>query len=120
MALLWQIGILLAVCLLGQGLALFLPLPGSVLAMLLVLLFLCLGVLKIRQMDKVTDFLMQNMAFFFVPACVNVFSYLDVIGKNFVAIVAIAILSTIFTFVTTAFTVRGLSRLVNKGGKDHG
>ena len=114
MSLLWQIGLLLGACLAGQVLALLLPLPASVLAMLLVLLFLCMGLFKHHHLDKVEHFLMQNMAFFFVPACVNVFSYLDVIGKNFVAIFVISIVSTVVTFVVTALTVRGLRKLVRK------
>lgn len=114
MAILWQIGIVLGICLLGEGLALVVPLPASVLAMLLLLVALGTGVLKTKQVEKVTDFLMQNMAFFFVPVCVNILSYLDVIGKNFLAILVIALLSTVVTFAATAFTVRLLTRVCGK------
>lgn len=122
MDLLAQIAILLGVCLSGELLASLLPFsfPSSVIAMLLMLLLLATGVLKLRHVEGVTNFLMQNMAFFFVPLCVNILAYLEIISANMVAILVICFVSTFLTFVTTAFTVRGLMKLTRKKGEsDH-
>lgn len=122
MDLLAQIAILLGVCLSGELLAAVLPFPfpSSVLAMLLMLLLLAVGVLKVRHVEGVTNFLMQNMAFFFVPLCVNILAYLEIIRANMIAILVICVVSTFLTFAATAFTVRGLMKLTRKrGGADH-
>lgn len=120
MNLLWQIGILFGCCVLGTAASAVVPLPASVLSMLLLLLALATKGLKARHVENAADFLVQNMAFFFVPVCVNVLSYLDVIGANLLAILIISIVSTVLTFAATAFTVRALTRLVRtkkEGGR---
>ena len=116
-ALLKQICVLLSVCFAGQLLAVFIPLPASVLAMLLLFLMLWSGILKPGHIEKLGDWLMQNMAFFFLPACVMAFGYLDIIGKNLIAIAVISVVSTVITFAATAFTVRGLTKLTGRKGE---
>ncbi|MEG0803735.1 MAG: CidA/LrgA family protein [Pygmaiobacter sp.] len=108
-----QIGLLLAVCLAGEGISALLPFafPGSVIAMLLLLLLLCTGLLKLRQVESIHAFFMQNMAFFFVPICVNLADSLGLLRSNFVPILVICAISTVLTFAATALTVRGLMHL---------
>ncbi|MFQ9846524.1 MAG: CidA/LrgA family protein [[Clostridium] leptum] len=64
-----QIGVVFGVCLIGEAAACFLPFPfpASVLSMILLFLLLCLKVLKIDHIRQKADFLLQNMAFFFIP-----------------------------------------------------
>ena len=63
-----QIGVVFGVCLIGEAAACFLPFPfpASVLSMILLFLLLCLKVLKIDHIRQKADFLLQNMAFFFI------------------------------------------------------
>ena len=110
---------LLTVCFAGQLAAAFIPLPASVLAMLLLFVLLWSGLLKPEKIERLGDWLMQNMAFFFLPACVMAFGYLDVIGQNLVAIAVISVVSTVITFAATAFTVRALRSLLQKKGGSH-
>mgnify|MGYP000109397289 CR=1 FL=1 len=112
-----QIGIIFTVCWLSLVVEKLLPLafPASVIGM--VLLFLCLltGVLKIEHIQEKADFLLGNMAFFFVPAGVSIMNYFDVLKHSFVQLIIICIVSTIITFAVTAWSVKLTIRLM--GGK---
>ena len=76
-----QIGIIFAVCWLSILVEKILPVafPASVIGM--ILLFICLftGALKIEHIQEKADFLLENMAFFFVPAGVSIINYFDVL-----------------------------------------
>ena len=84
-----QIGIIFTVCWLSLVIEKLLPFtfPASVIGM--ILLFLCLftGVLKIEHIQEKADFLLGNMAFFFVPAGVSIMNYFDVLKHSIVQLV---------------------------------
>ncbi|MEG1573462.1 MAG: CidA/LrgA family protein, partial [Bacteroidales bacterium] len=42
-------------------------LPSSIIGMLLLTFFLKIGVIKIKKVQKISDFLISNIGFFFVP-----------------------------------------------------
>lgn len=50
--------------------------PSSIIGMLLLTLSLRLGIVKLRQVEGVADFLVSNLGFFFVPAGVALMSCL--------------------------------------------
>ena len=101
MKILLQIAAVFGICWVGEGLAKLLPLPGSVISMILLLILLLTGLLKPHHIREKSDFLLQNMAFFFIPAGV---ALMEVFGILFLAI---CILSTFLTFAVTAYTVKG-------------
>ena len=109
-----QIGIIFTVCWLSLVIEKLLPFtfPASVIGM--ILLFLCLftGVLKIEHIQEKADFLLGNMAFFFVPAGVSIMNYFDVLKHSIVQLVFVCILSTIITFAVTAWSVKLTLRLM--------
>lgn len=76
--------------------------------------FLCLftGVLKIEHIQEKADFLLGNMAFFFVPAGVSIMNYFDVLKHSIVQLVFVCIISTIITFAVTAWSVKLTLRLM--------
>lgn len=118
-----QFGILLLLCLVGEGVSLLLPVPfpGSVIAMLLLFLLLALRWLKEERIDGVGDFLLRNMAFFFLPAGVNILGQIAAVRGVVWQLLAIIVLSLVLTFAATAFTVRGVMALQRKlrGGARH-
>ena len=65
-----QIGIIFAICWISTVIEALLPFsfPASVIGMILLLLCLITGVLKIHHIQEKSDFLLSNMAFFFIPA----------------------------------------------------
>lgn len=103
-----QFAIILVICFLGEALhrVLNLPIPGSVVGMILLLLGLMTGVIKLKHIEETSEFLLDHLAFFFVPAGVGIISSLDVMKGNWVPIFVIIVISTIVVMVTTGITVQ--------------
>ena len=99
-----QIGIIFTVCWLSLVIEKLLPFtfPASVFT----------GVLKIEHIQEKADFLLGNMAFFFVPAGVSIMNYFDVLKHSIVQLVFVCIISTIITFAVTAWSVKLTLRLM--------
>lgn len=81
-----------------------LPLPASIVGMLLLTLLLMTRLVKVEELKLLGDFFNSHMAFFFVPAGVSVMLYLDLIGQYFLPIVVAAFASTVLVIVTTGWT----------------
>ncbi len=115
-----QLTIILGVCLCGEFISALLPIafPGSVIAMILLLLLLFTGVLKEKHISTVGDFFLKNMSIFFLPAAVGILEYWDIISGVLLQFLLICALTTVLTFGATAYTVMAVQRLV-KGGKNH-
>lgn len=110
--LLMQIGIVLGICLVGEGVAHYLPIPIPSSVVSMVILFVLLStVLKLEYIREKTDFLLKNMAFFFIPAGVGIMAQFDVLRENLFPLVVICIVTTLLTFLATAYTVRGVAAL---------
>ena len=107
MKILLQIAAVFGICWVGEGLAKLLPLPGSVISMILLLILLLTGLLKPHHIREKSDFLLQNMAFFFIPAGVALMEVFGIPWENLLPFLAICTLSTFLTFAVTAYTVKG-------------
>ena len=55
-------------------------LPSSIIGMLLLTLFLQLKWIKLRWVEGISNFLVKNLGFFFVPPGVALMLYLDIIN----------------------------------------
>lgn len=77
-----------------------LPLPGSLIGMVLLTTLLEMKIIKVEGIKQICNFLVDNMAFFFVPAGVGVILYLDLIQANIWAIAAISVITTLVVLFT--------------------
>ena len=68
--------------------------PSSIIGMLLLTLSLKLGFLKLGHVEKVADFLVHNLGFFFVPAGVGLMGCLDLLAAEWIPIVGSVVVST--------------------------
>lgn len=123
MKMMYQIGILFGVCLLGQAISVFspIPFPGSVLSMIILFLLLFFHVIKVDHIQQKADFLLKNMAFFFVPAGIGILSSFDLIRGSLLQLLTVVVVTTILTFGATALTVQGVIALqdkITRGRKD--
>ena len=116
MKILLQLTILFAICLVGQLIAGLLPvaIPGSVISMVILLLLLLLRLIKPAQIKDVSEFLLKNMAFLFVPSGVQILEKYTFLQGHVLVFVLICIVTTLLTFLTTALTVTGVIRLQEK------
>ena len=120
MKIIQQIGIIFGICWVSQVIESLLPIsfPASVISMILVFLFLCTGLLKVDHIREKSDFLLSNMAFFFIPAGVNIINYLDILKSNAIPLIIICVVSTAVTFAATASSIRlTIYRLNRRKGK---
>ena len=111
-----QLGVLLACCVAGNVLSTLLrgALPGNVLGLTLLLILLVLGRVRLCHVEDTADFLMQNMAFFFLPACLGVLDIFSEIRGEILSILAVCLLTTLCTAAATALTVHFIFRLQHR------
>ena len=79
MSLVFEFGIILAVCLAGELLHALLPLPvpASIYGLCLLLLLLLTGVVKEKHIARAAGFLLGIMSLLFVPAAAGILSVWD-------------------------------------------
>ncbi|WP_078379346.1 CidA/LrgA family protein [Sutcliffiella halmapala] len=71
------------------------PVPGSIIGMLLLFILLVTGIIKEEYLGNAANSLLLYMPLFFVPATVGVMNYFDVfLGKGFFLLLAL-LLSTL-------------------------
>lgn len=91
-------------------------LPSSIIGMLLLTLFLKLGWLRLEWVKGMSDFLVANLGFFFVPPGVALMLYFDVIAAELLPITIATVTSTIVVLVVTG-QVHQLMRKSSHGEK---
>ncbi|WP_297212466.1 CidA/LrgA family protein [uncultured Flavonifractor sp.] len=119
MKIITQIAILFSICWVSQIVEALLPIaiPASVIGMVLLLLLLLTRVLRVDHIREKSDFLLSNMAFFFIPAGVSIINYFDVLAGSLLPFLAVCLISTVLTFAVTAYTVRLTQALMNRRKK---
>ena len=124
MKIIYQIGIIFSLCWVSQIVEKLLPFdfPASVIGMILLFALLVFRVLKVEHIREKSDFLLANMAFFFVPAGVSIINYFDVLKSSVVQLLLICLFTTVLTFAATAGSIRLTLKLMNrrKGGQENG
>ena len=78
-------------------------LPSSIIGMLLLAFFLKVGWVKLNWVQGLSDFLVANLGFFFVPPGVALMLYFDVIEAQFWPIVIATVVSTMLVLVVTGW-----------------
>lgn len=111
MKILFQFFIILLFTFLGELISSILPFsfPASIIGLLLLFIFLVLKLVKVKHLDEVSNYLQKNMAILFVPLCVGVMQYFDIIKLNLIEIIVLLVVSTVVTFIVVGLIAkRGL------------
>lgn len=113
-----QLLVILAFCLVGEVLAMLLPLPVPAAIYGFVLLFIALltGLLKPGHIEKTARFLIDIMPILFVAPAVNILSCYDIIAPAVVPILLITAVSTAAVFFVAG---RVTQWLCTREGKNH-
>lgn len=95
--------IILLLSLVGEGLHALLPLPvpASVYGLVLMLLCLCTGTLRLDQVERASDFLIEIMPVMFVPAAVGLTESWEQLRGVLVPVLVIMVLTTVLVMVVT-------------------
>ena len=119
MKLINQLGLLLLFWLLGEGISQLihplLMMPGAIIGMILFAVALTTGLIKESQVEDISDLLLNNISFFFVPASVGLLGLTGLTSTLLLKIILIAIISTFTTMWVSMFVTQFLIR--KKGGR---
>lgn len=79
------------------------PMPASVIGLVLLFIALCTGIVKLGQIESVGTALTNNISFLFVPAGISVINSLPILSQSPVLIILLIIISTILLLISTGF-----------------
>lgn len=109
MKLLKQFSLILVILALGEYISSiisnFIVIPGSIIGIIILFLLLKIGIIKIDKVEDISNFLLDNMAIFFIPAGVSLIQSLDIISSNIIVLAITIIISTILVMGVTAIVV---------------
>lgn len=109
MKLLKQLSLILVILALGEYISSiisnFIVIPGSIIGIIILFLLLKIGIIKIDKVEDISNFLLDNMAIFFIPAGVSLIQSLDIISSNIIVLAITIIISTILVMSITAIVV---------------
>ena len=94
--------------------------PSSIIGMLLLTALLQMKVVKLEWVKGMSDFLISNLGFFFVPPGVALMLYFDIIKAVLLPIVLATVISTMLVMITTGWTDQYLRKLNKKKEDGHG
>ena len=86
------------------------PVPGPVVGMVLLFVFLLIRGRVPRQLGQVADTLLSNLSLLFVPAGVGVMLHFELLGSDAVPLSVALVLSTLATIAVTAWVMVLLNR----------
>lgn len=111
-----QFSIILGIYFLGELLqkAFVLPVPGNILGMLILFFGLYTGVIKLEMIDRISDFLLDNLAFFFLPAGVSLITCFAVLEGKLTAVIGVSIISTVIILGVTGLTVEFVKKFLQR------
>ncbi|MGM9965885.1 MAG: CidA/LrgA family protein [Rummeliibacillus sp.] len=111
-----QIIFLYGILLLGDGIArlVHLPIPGSIIGLVLLFTALQLHIVKLEWVDLGAGLLTGELLLFFVPSAVGVVQYDQILGVIGVKLVAVIVFSTIVVMACTGLVADSVQK---KGAK---
>ncbi len=115
-----QFGIILGLLAIGELIvnALSLPVPSSIIGMILLTASLQFGIIKLHQVERLTSFLLKNLGFFFVPAGIGLINSLDVLKGELGAIVGASVGSTIIIIAVTGWVYQLVRKATSRRNKN--
>lgn len=90
------------------------PIPASVIGLVLLFILLCTGIVKLGEVEKVGTALTNNIGLLFVPAGISVVNSLGVIGKNPILIIGLIIVSTLLLLICTGYVTQFIMKFTTK------
>lgn len=111
-----QFGLLFAFLAIGEFVVWLtgIPVPSSIIGMLLLTLSLKAGVVKPRHIENVSNFLVRNLGFFFVPAGIGLMNCLGLIADQWLPIAGASIGSTVVIIAVTGWTHRAVRKSLSR------
>lgn len=91
-----------------------LPIPGTVLGLILLFLALSFGIVKIEMIEDICEVLISHMSFLFIPAGVGLMTSFNMLKGKVIAFSTIILISTFIVWIVTAYVVKFLRKVCSK------
>lgn len=91
-----------------------LPIPGNILGMIILLILLCSKVIKISQIENISNFLLDHLAFFFIPAGAELMNSFGIIKDTWIKLIIVCIITTAIVIASTGLIVQFVSMKIHK------
>ena len=103
-----QLMIIFMISLVGEGISsvFHLPVPGSIIGLVLLFLALQFKLLRLRHISMVGNFLLANMTILFLPPAVGIMDKFQVIAPYLLPIILIALRAIVLTVCVIAVVVQ--------------
>ncbi len=113
----WQIGVVIAFSWIGEGIVSLthVPIPGSIIGMILLFFGLQLGWIKLNWVEAGAALLISEMMIFFIPSVVGFMQYSWIFGIKGLFILFIVVSGTALMMITTGVISERL--LERQGGE---
>ena len=95
---------------------LYLPVPGTIIGLILMFILLKTNALKIEKIENAVNFLLLNMTLFFMPPTVKIIDSYNLLEKDIVKVAFIIIISTFITMGVTGKIVQMMIDIQAKKG----
>lgn len=107
-----QIALLMVFSLLMDLLArtLHLPVPGSILGMIVLFVLLQTGVVKLRWIEVGAAWLLGELLLFFIPSAVGIMNYMPMLEHDGLQILFIVLLSTFLVMTCTGLVATRIAK----------
>ncbi|WP_340576977.1 antiholin-like murein hydrolase modulator LrgA [Staphylococcus aureus] len=94
------------------------PMPASVIGLVLLFVSLCTGAVKLGEVEKVGTTLTNNIGLLFVPAGISVVNSLGVISQAPFLIIGLIIVSTILLLICTGYVTQIIMKVTSRSKGD--
>lgn len=92
--------------------SLSLPIPGNIMGMIFLFIFLVTGIIKLEKIEDVAKSILGNLAFLFIPAGVGLMNYFGIVSNYVAQILFIVVITTFIVMSCTGLTVQLISRKI--------
>lgn len=107
-----QLMILFVISLIGEGISVLfhLPIPGSIIGLIILFLALQFKWLRVRHVNMVGNFLLANMTILFLPPAVGIMEKFDVIAPYLLSIILIVFFAAVINIILIALVVQFIKK----------
>lgn len=89
-------------------------LPGSIIGMIILFGLMFFRVIKVEQVEEVSNFFLDNIAFFFIPLGVALLDNMGVLRQYWAQLLIIIVISTVIVLVVTSLVVHFMMKTLNR------
>jgi holin-like protein len=94
------------------------PLPGSIVGLIILFLLLQIKVVKIEWIERGAMWLLAELLLFFIPSAVGIVNYQQVISSQGDKLITVIVLSTLTVMAFTGITAQFISKRMKGGYHD--